>query len=66
MKLQIPCHIIVGRKTPMAFCDAMRSYGATLERFGDTWEEANKHAIETTTNTKTAFLVHPFDHLAVW
>lgn len=50
----------------MALCDAMRSYGATLERFGDTWEEANKHAIETTTNTKTAFLVHPFDHLAVW
>ncbi|KAH7636837.1 nadh dehydrogenase [Dermatophagoides farinae] len=66
MKMEIPCHIIVGQKTPMVVCDAMRSYGATLERYGDTWEEANKHAIETITNTKTAFLVHPFDHLAVW
>ncbi|KAH9528186.1 hypothetical protein DERF_002152 [Dermatophagoides farinae] len=36
MKMEIPCHIIVGQKTPMVVCDAMRSYGATLERYGDT------------------------------
>ncbi|KAH7636836.1 hypothetical protein HUG17_7042 [Dermatophagoides farinae] len=66
MKLKIPCHIIVGQKTPSIICDAVREYGATVERYGIVWEQANQHAIETTIDSKTAFLVHPFDHQAIW
>nr|XP_027205562.1 NADH dehydrogenase [ubiquinone] iron-sulfur protein 2, mitochondrial-like [Dermatophagoides pteronyssinus] len=66
MKLNIPCHIIVGQKTPSLICDSVREYGATVERYGTVWEQANQYAIETTIDSKSTFLVHPFDHQALW
>ena len=66
MKLNIPCHIIVGQKTPSLICDSVREFGATVERYGTVWEQANQYAIETTIDSKSTFLVHPFDHQALW
>lgn len=66
MQLGMNCHIVVTRRTPSDVCECIRSYGATVEIFGDVWEEANSQAIKRTTISKTSYLVHPFDHPVLW
>lgn len=66
MHLGMNCHIVVPRRTPTDVCEVIRSYGATVELFGNVWEEANSQAIKRTTISKTSFLVHPFDHPVLW
>lgn len=66
MQLNLACHIVVTRKTPLDVLEQIKSYGASVEIFGNVWEEANSQAIKRTSLSKTSYFVHPFDHPVLW
>ena len=66
MQLGMTCHIVVTRRTTREVCDTIRSFGATVEIFGDVWDDANSQAIKLTKGSQTSYLVHPFDHPVLW
>ena len=55
--------IVVPETTPEIKQSAIRSMGATLEVFGDTYDDAYHHASEIATRTGREF-IHPYDHPA--
>lgn len=59
-KLGIDALIIMPRTTPRIKIDAVASYGATIELYGDNYSEAAEYCKERTLRTKRTF-IHPFD-----
>ena len=66
MKLGLACHIVVFKMTPEDVCKKIRAYGATVECYGDVWDEAYEYSFRLTEGSTTSFLVHPFNHPVLW
>lgn len=59
-KLGISALIIMPRTTPSIKVDAVKSYGATVELYGDNYSDAAAHCEQRQRETGRTF-VHPFD-----
>lgn len=59
-KLDISALIIMPRTTPSIKIDAVKSYGATVELFGDSYSDAAEHCKQRQLETGRTF-IHPFD-----
>lgn len=59
-KLGIDALIIMPKTTPRIKVDAVASYGATIELYGDNYSEAAKYCAQRQQATKRTF-IHPFD-----
>lgn len=64
-ELGLPITVVVPETTPDFIVEMMRGKGATVERVGQAWDEANLRALEIASQP-TACLIHPFDHPDIW
>ncbi|KPM10735.1 NADH dehydrogenase [ubiquinone] iron-sulfur protein 2, mitochondrial-like protein [Sarcoptes scabiei] len=65
-KLGVSCTVVVNRKSSNKTCDTIRSLGATVHVYGDDWEESIEQAKKLASQSRTAFLVHSYDHSTIW
>ena len=59
-KLGISATIVMPKTTPSIKVDAVKSYGAEVVLFGDSYSDAYKHSQELVKQSSKAF-IHPFD-----
>ncbi|MCB9668681.1 MAG: pyridoxal-phosphate dependent enzyme [Alphaproteobacteria bacterium] len=60
----IPCVVVVPRRTGELMKARIAAEGADVRVHGEVWDDAHEHATELAADG--GFLVHPFDHPAVW
>ncbi|KAJ6221551.1 hypothetical protein RDWZM_000096 [Blomia tropicalis] len=66
MQLEMSACIVVQRGTSAEICNTIKSYGATIEVCGDSFEEAKNQAYRIIADSSRSFLVHPFDDPILW
>lgn len=66
MKLGLACHIVVPSDTPPAVTEKITSFGATVEFYGQGMDDVTQRARSLTENSKTNFLIHPFNNEYIW
>lgn len=64
-KLGMPVTVIVPESSHQIFIEKIKSYGAKVKVFGESWDEANKLALEIAKDKETDY-VPPFDHPLIW
>lgn len=57
----MPCTVVVPSRTSALMVTRIAAEGAEVLVYGEVWDDAHAHA-----QTLDGFLVHPFDHPAVW
>ena len=65
MALGVPVTVVVPESTGALVRDRIRSLRADVRVHGTVWAEAHAHALELA-EAEGGFVVHPFDHPAVW
>lgn len=60
----VPCLVVVPSRTSALMRDRIAAEGAEVRVHGEVWDDAHAHAQELA--QEGGFLVHPFDHPAVW
>lgn len=64
-QLGVPVTVVVPSRTSALMRQRIADLGADTRVHGEIWPEAHAHA-QTIAETEGGFLVHPFDHPAVW
>ena len=59
-RLGVPATIVMPKTTPRIKVDAVKSFGAKIVLFGDTYDEASDHAYELAEKNKLSY-IHPYD-----
>jgi threonine dehydratase len=59
-RLKIPATIVMPKTTPRIKVDAVRSFGAKIVLFGDTYDEAAEHACALAESKQLSY-IHPYD-----
>ena len=62
----MPCHIVVNSQTPEPTRETIRAFGATVEVYGHSVTDSVYRAKQLVEEDPKMFLVHPFDHQAIW
>lgn len=65
-KLGMPCHIVVNKQTPESTRETIAAFGASVEIYGNSVNESVVRAKQLAEEDPKLFLVHPFDHKAIW
>ena len=64
--LQIPLHVVVPGYAPDFMIRKIAELGATVEKHGQVWNDANDHALQMVDPGKDIYYVHPYDDPYVW
>lgn len=59
------CTVIVPGSTPKSAADNIREHGATVECFGNVWDDADEEARRRLTDNSVLY-ISPFDHPKIW
>lgn len=64
-KMGIPCTVIVPSSTPQSAKDNIKEHGATVETFGDVWNDSDEEARRRLKDDSVLY-INPFDHPLIW
>ena len=64
--LQVPLHVVVPEYAPSFMVNKIRQLGATVEKHGAVWNDANDYALQLVDHEKEVYYIHPYDDPHVW
>ena len=68
-QLRMPCHIVIPSVTPSFMRDKIKSFGATVEVYGNSNEDADARAVQLASesvSSSSCFLIESSNHELLW